>query len=66
MINLGKRAKILFLDGHFDILESGDHVICAVTGRRIQLGQLKYWSVERQEAYADAGVALKRQQTKAD
>ena len=60
-MGLGKQAKLYYSDGHFDIHESGDHVLCAVTGRRIPLDKLKYWSVERQEAYADAKIALDRQ-----
>jgi hypothetical protein len=36
----------------------GDHVRCAVTGTRIPLDQLRYWSVARQEPYADAAASL--------
>ena len=59
---LGKEAKVRFLDADFDILEQGDFVRCAVTGRPIPLKSLRYWSVERQEAYASAEIALKRHQ----
>jgi hypothetical protein len=45
--------------GTFRVLSSGDHVICAVTGQRIPLEELRYWSVARQEAYADAAAAVR-------
>jgi hypothetical protein len=35
-------------------------VRCAVTGRTIPLDELRYWSVELQEAYADAESSLRR------
>jgi hypothetical protein len=41
------------------VLSNGDHVVCAVTGEWIPLHELKYWSVERQEAYVDAQASLK-------
>lgn len=53
-------ARLRYRDGAFDIVFPGSHVTCAVTGQRIPLERLRYWSVERQEAYADAGVALRR------
>ena len=40
------------------MLSSGDHVRCAITGVTIPLDELRYWSVERQEAYADAAASL--------
>ena len=42
-----KQAKILYLDGDLEVLEFGDYVPCAVSGRFIHLSQLKYWSVDR-------------------
>jgi len=53
-----REAKIRYLDGDFQILLPGGYVICAVTGRQIPIDELKYWSVDRQEAYADAGASL--------
>lgn len=53
-------ATIRYLDGDFQILSNGSHVVCAVTGRTIPLDELKYWSVERQEPYADAKASLDR------
>ena len=52
--NTGRTAKLHYLDGTFRMLSSGDHVLCAVTGVPIPLDRLRYWSVERQEAYASA------------
>jgi len=40
------------------LLSDGDHVLCAVSGVAIPLDQLRYWSVERQEAYADARASV--------
>ena len=53
-----REAKIHFLDGTFRMLSAGDHVRCAITGAIIPLDELRYWSVERQEAYADAAASL--------
>ncbi len=58
----GGEARIRFLDGDFQVLVPGAFVRCAVTGVEIPLDDLKYWSVKRQEAYADASVALRRYQ----
>ncbi len=53
-------AKLKYLDGEVQVMTPGDFVRCAVTGRTIPLDELRYWSVERQEAYADAAASLKR------
>ena len=53
-------AKVRFLDGEFQVLNAGDFVRCAVTGQAITLDDLRYWSVDRQEAYASAEVSLQR------
>jgi len=42
----------------FTIIETGGYVTCAVTGDKIAVDQLKYWSHERQEAYKDAAASL--------
>lgn len=60
MIGQGREAKIKYADGHFDIISPGQYVICAVTGRRIEIGNLRYWSVPLQEAYFDNQAALER------
>lgn len=53
-------AKVRFRDGDFQVVSPGDYVRCAVTGQRIELADLRYWSVELQEAYASAEVSMKR------
>jgi hypothetical protein len=55
-------ASIRYLDGDVHVLVRGDYVICAVTERKIPLEALRYWSVDRQEAYIDAGAALRAEQ----
>ncbi|MET3438774.1 hypothetical protein ABIC44_003472 [Sphingomonas sp. 1185] len=54
MSNTDRPARLHYLANGFRVLSPGDHVVCAVTGRRIPLEELKYWSASRQEAYADA------------
>ena len=46
-----KLAKLKYLPNNFNILEAGDHVICAVSGKKILLENLNYWNVENQEPY---------------
>ena len=46
-----KLARIKYLPNNFEILEEGDHVICAVSGKKIFLDNLNYWNVELQEPY---------------
>ena len=46
-----KLAKLKYLPNNFKVVDEGDHVICAVTGKKILLDQLTYWNVELQEAY---------------
>ena len=48
---MNKLAKIKYLPNNFDIIEEGDHVICAVSGKKISLQDLNYWNVDEQEAY---------------
>jgi hypothetical protein len=57
----GGEARVRYLDADFQVVSPGTHVRCAVTGQRIALDELKYWSVERQEAYVDAAASLKRE-----
>ncbi len=58
MSNKGRLARLHFLPGTYRVLVPGDHVVCAVTHQPIPLSDLKYWSVERQEAYASAAASL--------
>ena len=46
-----KLAKIKYLPNNFNIIEEGDHVVCAISGKKIFLENLTYWNVEKQEAY---------------
>ncbi len=48
---MNKLAKLKYLPNKFDIIEEGDHVICAVSGKKISLQNLNYWNVDEQEAY---------------
>ena len=48
---LKKLAKIKYLPNNFEILEQGDHVVCAISGKKIALENLTYWNVDQQEAY---------------
>ena len=46
-----KLAKLKYLPNNFEIIEEGDHVICAVSKKQIPLDKLTYWNVDQQEAY---------------
>ena len=46
-----KKAKLTYKQNSFDIVEEGQFVVCAVSGKEIPLDQLNYWNVELQEAY---------------
>lgn len=61
MSGRGREARIRYLAGTFRLLSDGDHVRCAETGVMIPLDELRYWSVERQEAYVDAAASLRAQ-----
>jgi len=58
---LSSMAKVRYLDGEFQVQAPGDHVVCAVTGEKIPLDVLSYWSVELQEPYATAQAGLERE-----
>ncbi len=51
-------ARLHYMPGTFRVIANGGYVLCAVTGARIPLHELRYWSVERQEAYVDAEASL--------
>jgi hypothetical protein len=63
MSGTGRMARLHYLPGTFRVLSNGDHVICAITGARIPLHELRYWSVERQEAYVDADASLQAEKS---
>ena len=46
-----KKAKLIYKHNSFDVVEKGDYVLCAVSGKQILLSDLNYWNVELQEAY---------------
>ena len=46
-----KKAKLKFKHNYFEIIEDGDFVSCAISGKEIPLQNLNYWSVDLQEAY---------------
>lgn len=57
--NFGEGEAVLeFRDAEFAILKAGGFVRCAVTGAKIPLNGLRYWNVDKQEAYADAAAAM--------
>ena len=62
----GREARVHYLDGTFRLLTDGDHVRCAVTEVMIPLDELRYWSVLRQEAYADAAASLEAERRAAN
>src|SRR5262249_15503521 len=53
-------AQVQYLDGDFRVISPGTYVRCAVTDARIPLDELKYWSVDLQEAYALPSAVLQR------
>tara|TARA_B100001057_G_scaffold61061_1_gene54358 strand:- start:1444 stop:1641 length:198 start_codon:yes stop_codon:yes gene_type:complete len=46
-----KLAKLRYLPNNFQIIENGDYVECAISGKKISLDNLNYWNVELQEPY---------------
>ena len=46
-----KKAKLVYKHNYFEIIEEGDHVLCAISGKEINLKNLNYWNVDLQEAY---------------
>ena len=46
-----KLAKLKYLPNNFEIIENGDHVVCAISGKKILIENLTYWNVDEQEPY---------------
>ena len=46
-----KLAKIKYLPNNFQVIQDGDHVVCAISGKKIALKDLTYWNVDLQEPY---------------
>mgnify|MGYP001342343431 CR=1 FL=1 len=59
-----KLAKIKYLPNNFEVIQEGDHVICAISGKKISLENLTYWNVENQEAYFSYVEASIKRETK--
>lgn len=53
-------ARLTYDHGEFFVDVPGDFVLCAVTGQRIPLDELKYWDVTLQEAYINPQAALEK------
>jgi len=58
--NFGQEAQLEYLDANIRVVRPGKFVRCAATGKPIPLDHLRYWSVERQEAYAHPEAVLQR------
>ena len=58
----GNKAKVNFFPNNFEIIEKGDYVVCAVSGKNILLDELTYWNVELQEAYFSHIEASEKQE----
>jgi len=57
-----KLAKLKYLPNNFKIVEEGDHVICAISGKIIKLENLNYWNVDLQEPYFSYIEAAKKRE----
>ncbi len=55
-------AVVRYSGGDFTVIQPGAYVSCAISGKRIRMEDLRYWSVERQEAYAGPDFALQAEQ----
>ena len=60
MSSSDRPAMLFYQPNGFRVLSPGSHVLCAVSGAEVPLEALRYWSVERQEAYASADLATRR------
>ena len=58
LMGRGREARLHYLAGTFRLLSAGDFVRCAETQVAIPLDELRYWSVDRQEAYVDAAASF--------
>ena len=57
-----KKAKIKYLPNNFEIIEDGEYVECAVSGKKIIIENLNYWNVEVQEPYFSYKEAFKKRE----
>ena len=58
--NAANEAQVQYLDGDFRVVRPGLYVLCGVTGAAIALDELRYWSVDRQEAYSSPDAVMQR------
>lgn len=56
-----REAEVHYLSGDYEIVRHGTYVLCAVTGEKIPLDDLKYWNSIRQEAYASCEISYRRE-----
>jgi len=62
---LKKLAKIKYMPNNFRVIQDGDHVICAISGKKIPLENLNYWNVDLQEPYFSyVEASIKREKIK--
>lgn len=59
LMSNSRPARLHYMANGFRVLVPGDHVVCAVSGERLQIDALRYWSVARQEAYANADLSTR-------
>jgi len=57
-----KKAKLKFNSNNFEVIEQGEYVVCAVSGKHIDINKLTYWNAELQEAYFSPKEAQQRQE----
>ena len=60
LMMIKKKAKLIYKQNYYEIIEEGDFVICAISGKKIDLRNLTYWNVELQEAYFSSNEANQR------
>ena len=51
-------AELVYSGGDYQVRKPGAFVRCAVTDKPVRLEDLRYWSVEHQEAYVSPDAAL--------
>ena len=59
-----KKAKLIFKHNYFDIVQEGDYVLCAISGKEILLQNLNYWNVDLQEPYYSYVEASEKREKK--
>lgn len=53
-------AELIYGPNAFRVLRPGPFVLCAVSGQKIPLEELRYWSAVRQEPYASCEASTRR------